>query len=69
MKGFEDLEEIRRRRDYNLAALVRIAIRGRRMPEFHQLERQKKKKKEAMTDMELYEAVRALNRAMGGTEE
>ena len=39
------------------------------MPEFHQLERQKKKKKEAMTDMELYEAVRALNRAMGGTEE
>lgn len=39
------------------------------MPEFHQLERQKKKKKEVMTDMELFRTVRALNRAMGGTEE
>ena len=70
MKGFEDLEEIRRRRDYNLAALVRIAVRGKHMPKFDQLEREgRKKKKEAMTDMELYEAVRAWNRALGGTEE
>ena len=65
MKGFEDREELNRRRDYNRAVLIRAAIFMKRMPKFEQSKRTKKTK---MTDDEMFKAVQALNRMMGGTE-
>lgn len=66
VKGFEDRNEWERRRDYNMAVLIRAAVRMKRMPAF---EERRKAKKAAMNDEELFKAVQALNKMMGGTEE
>ena len=65
VKGFEDREEWNRRRDYNMAVLIRAAVRMKRMPKYEQ---PKKKKAAAMNDDEMFKAVQALNKMMGGTE-
>ena len=66
VKGFEDREEWNRRRDYNMALLIRAAVRMKRMPKYE--ERGKKKNTCAMNDEEMFKAVQALNKMMGGTE-
>lgn len=62
-------EEIRMQsaRIYSLASLIRTAVWGKRMPAFDRVFPEDKKKKE-MTDEELYEQVRALNKLFGGLE-
>ena len=69
VKGFEDREELGRRRDYNLAVLIRAAVRMKRMPKYEGIAKPRKKKHEQMSDEELFKAVQALNRMMGGTED
>ena len=66
VKGFEDREEWNRRRDYNMALLIRAAVRMKRMPKYE--ERSKKKNTCAMNDEEMFKAVQALNKMRGGTE-
>lgn len=65
VRGFEDREEWSRRRDYNMAVLIRAAVRMKRMPRY---EHPKKKKTAKMNDDEMFKAVQALNKMMGGTE-
>lgn len=65
VRGFEDREEWSRRRDYNMAVLIRAAVRIKRMPRYEQ---PKKKKTAKMNDDEMFKAVQALNKMMGGTE-
>ena len=65
VRGFEDREELSRRRDYNMAVLIRAAVRMKRMPRYEQ---PKKKKTAKMKDDEMFKAVQALNKMMGGTE-
>ena len=65
VRGFEDREEWSRRRDYNMAVLIRAAVRMKRMPRYEQ---PKKKKTVKMNDDEMFKAVQALNKMMGGTE-
>ena len=65
VRGFEDREECSRRRDYNMAVLIRAAVRMKRMPRYEQ---PKKKKTAKMNDDEMFKAVQALNKMMGGTE-
>ena len=52
---------------YSLASLIRTAVWGKKMPAFDRVFPEENKKK-VMSDEELYEQVRALNKLFGGLE-
>lgn len=67
----QDAQRARLAEDYALAGMIRLAVWAKRMPSFERLfpERKGGETKHSMTDEEMYAAVVALNRAMGGLEE
>ena len=52
---------------YNLSALIRVAIWGKRMPKYEQVFRGKRSRRK-MSDEEMYNTVLALNGKWGGSE-
>ena len=73
MQGCADREQTQteneRKRDYNLAVLVRAAIGAKRMPDYDRFfpEGAGQSEKKFMSDEQMYQQVLALNAALGGT--
>lgn len=65
IKKQEDEMRLRQAENYNLAALIRMAVWSKHMPRYESVFRHSRKKKE-MTDEEMYSAVSALNKLFGG---
>ena len=61
--------ESERKRDYNLAVMVRAAVGAKRMPDYHRFfpEGAGQSEKKPMSDEQMYQQVLALNAALGGT--
>lgn len=62
----EEEDERKKAGIYNLAALIRTAVWGKRMPDYEQVFRRKQKE---MSDEAMYASVLALNAMMGGRTE
>lgn len=62
----ERRQERERRSLYNLGAIIRAMVWGKRMPSFEEVFGAGT---EEMTDQQMYANVRALNALLGGTEE
>ena len=73
MQGCADREqtqtESERKRDYNLAVMVRAAVGAKRMPDYNRFfpEGAGQGEKKSMSDEQMYQQVLALNAALGGT--
>lgn len=64
----EDEERICQANIYSLASLIRTMVWAKHPPRFEKVFPEKKRKREPMTDEEMYARVVALNRLFGGEE-
>ena len=63
----QDEQSLLQKNIYSLAALIRVAVWSKSMPGYESVYGENAKGK--MTDEQMYENVRAINRLFGGTEE